>query len=319
MAPGTSIGAAHPVGLGPSGGPQDEAVKQKLENFAAGYLEAIAARRHRNTAWALASVRESATLTADQARAQGVVDLVARDLPDLLAQLDGREAGGRVLRTAGAATFEVPWSLRERVLQVLAHPQVMLILMLVVMYGLIGELTSPGALLPGVSGAIALVLLLYLASVLPMNAAGLALVAVAIALFVLDAFTPTHGVLTVGGAVAFFLGTLMLFDRGDPFLRLSLAWLVPATGVTALFFLFVVGAGIRAQQAPAKTGAEALIGQRAQALEAISPAGGRVAVEGEIWAARSPDPIGAGQPVEIVGREGLTLAVRPCASKEVRS
>lgn len=316
MAPATSIGAAHPVGIGPGADRPDPDLKRKLERFTSSYLEAIAARRHRNTAWALASVQESAALTSDQALAQGVIDLVARDRAELLARLDGREAGGRVLHTAGAATVEIPWSLRERVFQVLAHPQVMLILMLAVMYGLVGELTSPGAILPGVAGVIALVLLLYLGSVLPMRGTGLLLVGVAAALFVFDALAPTHGVLTVGGMAAFFLGTLLLFDRAEPFLRLSLAWLVPATVVTGLFFAFVVGAGIRAQRAPARTGAEALLGRTALALEPIQARSGRVLLEGEIWSAQSPEPIPSGSSVRIIAREGLTLTVQPVLPPE---
>lgn len=311
MAPTTSIGAAHPVGIGPTEGKQDDVMRQKLENFTSSYLEAIAARRHRNTAWALASVRESASLTAEKARELGVIDVVARDLPDLLAQLDGREVNGQVLGTAGADVVELPMTARERALQILAHPQVMLILMLVVMYGVIGELTSPGAILPGVAGVIALLLLMYLGSVLPMNLAGLAFVALAVALFVFDVFTPTHGVLTVGGMIAFFLGTFLLFDRSEPFLRLSLAWLLPATVVTALFFTFVVGAGLRAQRAPARTGAEAMIGRTVTALERIDAEGGRVFLEGEYWTAESPEPAEAGTEVEIVARDGLTLKVRP--------
>lgn len=311
MAPTTSIGAAHPVGLGPAGGKQDDVMRQKLENFTSSYLEAIAARRHRNTAWALASVRESASVTADRALELGVIDVVARDLPDLLAQLDGRMVEGRPLRTAGVTLIDLPMTARERALQILAHPQVMLILMLVVMYGVIGELTSPGAILPGVAGVIALVLLMYLASVLPMNLAGLVLIAVSVALFVFDVFTPAHGVLTVGGMLAFFLGTFMLFDRSEPYLRLSLAWLLPATVVTALFFTFIVGAGLRAQRAPAKTGAEAMIGRTVTALEPIDSDGGRVFLEGEYWTAESPVPVEAGQDVEIVARDGLTLKVKP--------
>src|SRR5207247_5289165 len=137
---------------------------------------------------------------------------------------------------------------------------------LIVMYGIIGELTSPGAILPGVVGVIALVLLLYLAAALPMNVAGLALIGVAIALFLVDVFAPTHGILTAGGVVAFFLGALMLFDRSEPFLRLSLAWVIPATLVTAAFFVFVVGAGLRAQWLPVKTGSETMLNKTVTAL-----------------------------------------------------
>lgn len=313
MAPGTSIGAAHPVQVGGPGGEAkpDETMKQKLENFTASYIEAIAAKRHRNAEWARASVRESASITAEQALDRNVVDLVAADLPDLLRQLDGRMVAGARLATAGAAVVELPMTLRERVLIGIAHPQVMLVLMLVVMYGVIGELTSPGAILPGVAGVLALVLLMYLASVLPMNIAGLLLVGVAIGLFVIDLFAPTHGILTGGGVIAFFLGLFLMFDRGEPFLRLSLAWLVPATVVTALFFVFVVGAGVRAQRRPARTGGGSLAGRAAVAAEPIGPGGGRVFLDGEYWRAVSREPVPAGARVAIEGRDGLTLRVAP--------
>ena len=320
MAPSTSIGAAHPVGIGPGGDKQDETMKQKLENFSSSYIEAIAARRHRNTEWARASVRDSAAITADKALELNVIDIVAKDLPDLLRQIDGREVNGKKLVTTGASIVMVPMTVREQVFQVIAHPQVMLILMLIVMYGVIGEMTSPGAILPGVAGVIALVLLLYLGSILPMTVAGLALVSLAIALFIIDVFAPTHGVLTAGGIVAFFLGTFMLFDRSEPYLRLSLAWVLPATAVTALFFIFIVGAGIRAQRLPAKTGAGTLIGQTALALERIDAGGGRVFIEGEYWNAVSSVPVEAGQGAEIIAMDGLTLKVKPNAgSKEVPS
>jgi membrane-bound serine protease (ClpP class) len=304
------------VQLGAGGEKMDETMKQKLENFTASYLEAIAARRHRNTEWARASVRESASITAEQALEKNVVDYVAKDLPDLLRQMDGRVVNGAKLETAGAEQVDLPMTVRERFLQGIAHPQVMLVLMLVVMYGVIGELTSPGAILPGVAGLLALVVLLYLGSILPMNVAGLALVLVAIALFIMDVFTPTHAVLTGGGIVAFFLGTFMLFDRDEPFLRLSLAWLVPATAVTALFFIFIVGAGIRAQRQPARTGTNSMVGRAVTALERIDASGGRVFIEGEYWTAVSPEPLEPGQRGEVVAVEGLVLKVKPALPPE---
>jgi len=320
MAPTTSIGAAHPVGIGTGTEKQDEVMKQKLENFTASYLEAIAAKRHRNVAWAGSSVRQSASITAGEALALNVIDLVAQDMPDLMRQLDGRKVDGRTLRTAGAVLVPIPMTASERVFQAIAHPQVMLILMLIVMYGVIGELTSPGAILPGVAGMISLVLLLYLASVLPMNIAGLALVGVAVALFVIDLFAPTHGILTAGGIISFFLGTFMLFDRSEPFLRLSIAWILPATVVTALFFVFVVGAGIRAQRAPAKTGKDAMIGQPVTVVERIDGAGGRVFLEGEYWSAVGDEPLEPGQMAEVVALDGLKLRVKPrTPSKEESS
>jgi len=319
MAPSTSIGAAHPVQIGGGDEKQDPTMKQKLENFTASYIEAIATKRHRNTEWARLSVRESASLPAEQALRMQVVDLVAEDLPDLLAQLHGRVVNGRTLATAGAALLPIEMTGRERVFQMLAHPQVMLILMLIVMYGVIGEMTSPGAVLPGVTGVIALFLLLYLASVLPLNIAGVAMVVVAVGLFLIDLFAPTHGVLTFGGIIAFFLGTLMLFDRSEPFLRLSLMWALPATAVTAAFFLFVVGAGLRAQRVPARTGRESLPGRTVTVLERTDANRGRVSLDGETWNAVSGEPIEPDHRAEVVTVSGLTLQVKPMsAMREAR-
>jgi len=309
MAPATAIGAAHPVGIGT--GEMDETTKKKLENFYGSYIETIAAKRKHNAEWARSSVRDSSAIAAEKALELNVIDLIAKDRAELLAKLDGREVNSRPLRTAGAAMVEIPMTTREKVFQVVAHPQMMLVLMLVVMYGIIGELTSPGAILPGVVGLIALVLVLYLSAVLPMNVAGLALIALAVALFVIDVFAATHGVLTAGGIVAFFLGTFMLFDRSEPFLRLSLAWIIPATAVTAAFFMFVVGAGVRAQFRPVSVGAETMVGRRVAAVTAIDAQGGKVFIEGEYWNAVSETPVAAGQPVEIVAVNGLTLKVKP--------
>jgi membrane-bound serine protease (ClpP class) len=181
------------------------------------------------------------------------------------------------------------------------------------MYGIIGELSNPGAILPGVVGAIALILVLYMATVLPVNVAGLALIGLAVVLFITDIFAPTHGVLTFGGIVAFFLGALMLFDREDPAFRVSLAYIIPATLLTAAFFTFVVGAGLRAQWLPVRAGREILVGQTVPTLARVDAAGGKVFVEGEYWNAVSELPIEAGESAEIVGMSGLTLQVKPIA------
>lgn len=314
MAPNTSIGAAHPVSIGPGGSEKlDDVMKQKLENFASSYIEAIADKRGRNVEWAKSSVRESASITAEKALELKVIDLIARDIPDLLKEIDGRQSGDKVLNTAGAKVVEIPMAARERLFQLLWRPEVMLILMLAAMYGIIGELSNPGAILPGVVGAIALVLVLYMSAILPINAAGLALIGLAFLLFIIDIYAPSHGVLTFGGIVAFFLGALMLFNRADPVFRLSLRYIIPATLLTAVFFFFIVGAGLRAQSLPIRTGREAMIGETARALTQINSSGGKVFVEGEYWNAVSDVPIAPGQTVEIVGIEGLTLKVKPKA------
>jgi len=312
MAPNTSIGAAHPVSLGgPGEAPADDTMKQKVENYAVSTIEAIAAKRNRNVEWAKSSVRDSASITAEKALELKVVDLLAKDLPDLLEQLDGREVNGRALQTAGAQVSEIPMLAREKVFQLLWRPEIMFILMLVAIYGILGELSNPGAILPGVAGAIALILALYMASILPVNTAGVALLLLALGLFITDLFAPTHGVLTAGGLISFFLGALMLFDRSEPAFRLSLSLIVPATVMTAAFFLFVVGAGLRAQFLPVKVGRETMVGRTVTAATAIDAQAGRVFFEGEDWWAVSDVPVATGQAVEIVGVEGLTLKVKP--------
>src|SRR5207249_1257552 len=244
-------------------------MKQKLENFSVSYIEAIAAKRHRNVEWAKSAVKESASISAEKALELKVVDLIAVDLTELLKQLNGRQVDGKTLNTAGSEVAEIKMSPSEHVFQKLWRPEVMFILMLIAIYGIIGELTTPGAILPGVVGAIALVLVLYLAAILPVNVTGLALIALALMLFVFDVYATTHGVLTVGGIIAFLVGSLMLFNRGDPLYRLSLNYIVPATLVTAAFFIFVIGKGLRAQLLPVKVGKETLIGKTETALTLI--------------------------------------------------
>jgi membrane-bound serine protease (ClpP class) len=312
MAPATSIGAAHPVSIGPGGEEKtSDVMKEKLEQISGSFIEGIAKKRGHNAEWAKSSVVKSQAITAEKALEMKVIDLIAKDLPDLLNQLDDREVNGKTLKTSGAVVVDIPMTTQERVLQVLSHPELMLILMLVAMYGIIGELSNPGAILPGVAGAIALILVLYMATVLPVNLAGLALIGLAVLLFVVDIFAPTHGVLTIGGIIAFFLGALMLFNRADPAFRISLAYIIPATLVTAAFFFFVVGAGVRAQFLPARVGRETLMGKTVPALARIDAVSGKVFVEGEYWNAVSEVPIEPDHPVEIVGINGLTLKVKP--------
>jgi len=314
MAPATTIGAAHPVTLGgaPTGGEQklDDTMKQKLENFSVSYIEAIAARRQRNVEWAKSAVKESASISAEKALQLKVVDLIAADLPELLKQLNGRVVDGKTLKTTNANVSEIKMSASEHVFQKLWRPEVMFVLMLIAIYGIIGELTTPGAILPGVVGAIALVLALYLAAILPVNVTGLVLIALALMLFIFDVYAPTHGVLTVGGIISFLIGSLMLFNRADPLFRLSLNYIIPATLVTAGFFIFVIGKGLRAQRLPVRAGAETLLGKTVTALTPIDSRGGWIFVEGEHWNAVSDTPIEKGDLTEIAAVQGLTLKVK---------
>jgi len=313
MAPHTSIGAAHPVSIGITGEVEkaDDVMKKKQENYASSFAESIANKRHRNAEWARSAVVESAAITAEKALELNVIDLIAENLPDLLKQIDGREVNGQTLKTADAEVVEIPMTVRERLLQLFLRPEVMFVLMLIVIYGIIGELSSPGAILPGVAGAIALILVLYMSAILPVNIAGLVLILLAIGLFIGDVYASTHGVLTAGGIISFFLGALMLFDRAAPAFRLSLTIIVPATVVTALFFIFVAGAGLRAQFLPVRAGRETMLGKVVYALGRIDSRSGKVFVEGEYWNAVSDTVIEEGMPVEIVGIDGLTLKVKP--------
>ncbi len=314
MAPNTSIGAAHPVELGGFGSGEnkpDDVMTKKLENFATSYIEAIAEKRHRNVDWAKSSVRESASITAEKALELKVIDLIAPDVPALLQQIDGRKVGDHVLHTKSAEVVSIPMLARERVFQLLWRPEVMFVLMLIAIYGIIGELSNPGSILPGVAGGIALILALYMGSVLPISIAGVSLILLAVALFIIDVFAVTHGVLTAGGIASFFLGALFLFEGAGPAFRLSLVMIVPATVVTAAFFIFVVGAGLRAQRLPVRAGRETMLGRVVPAVTRIDAESGKLFVEGEYWNARSETPIEEGRPAEIVGFHGLTLNVKP--------
>ena len=313
MAPNTSIGAAHPVEMG-IGGIDDstnDVMRQKLENYGSSFIETIADKRHRNVAWAKSAVVESQATTSEKALGLKVIDLIATDVPDLLKQLDGRVVDGKALHTANAEVVEIPMSAAEHLFQLFWQPEVMMILMLIAIYGIIAEISHPGAIFPGIAGAMALILMLYMSATLPINVAGLALILLAVALFIIDIFAPTHGVLTGGGIVAFFLGALMLFNHAPTGYHLPMSWIISSTLVTALFFIFVISKGIRAQFKPIQAGRETMLGQTVKALSRIDAQGGKVFIEGERWNAVSETPVEAGQPVVVIGIEGLTLKVKP--------
>ena len=315
MAPATTIGAAHPVALGGIGGNEDtksdSTMMKKLENFAASYIRAIAAKRSRNVEWAESAVRDSSSITAEKARDLKVIEIIAVDRNDLLRQLDGRVVNSKSVKTASAQIVEIKMSAAEQIFQTAWRPEVMYILLLIAIYGIIGELNTPGAILPGVVGAIALLLALYMAAILPVNITGLLLIGLAVGLFIIDVFAPTHGVLTVGGIVAFLIGSLMLFNHHDPVFRLSLRYIIPGVILTAVFFVVIIGSGLRAQRLPIKVGKETMIGKTVSALTPIDLTGGKIFLEGEYWNATSDTPVEKGQLVQINAVEGLTLKVQP--------
>jgi len=311
MAPHTTIGAAHPVDMGNESETTNSIMMQKVGNAYTTVMQTIAEKRHRNVNWAMASVRDSITTNSEAALRLNVIDLIATNVPDLLQKLNGRSVNGKILKTAGASVVEIPRTPGEKFFQLFWQPEVMMLLMLIAIYGIIAEMSHPGAIFPGVAGALALILLLYMSATLPLNIAGLALILLAVALFIMDIFAPTHGVLTGGGIIAFFLGALMLFNHAPVAYRLPMSWIVSTTLVTAAFFVFFVSKGILAQRLPKSAGAETMLGKTVNALSRIDPQGGKVFIEGEYWNAVSEVAVKKDESVEIIAVEGLTLKVKP--------
>lgn len=309
MAPGTNIGAASPVSMG--GGEMDTVAQTKIFNYSESYIETIAEQRERNVEWAKSAVRDGASITSTEALEINVIDLIADGMDDLLNQIDGMEIEGKVLNTRDAEQKRIPRNLAEIFFSFLIRPEVMLILTLVAIYGIIGEVSNPGAIVPGVAGVIALILLLYGVAAMPVNLAGFLLIGLAIILFVAEAFTPAFGLLITGGAVAFFLGALMLFQDLPDEIQISMYWLIPATLLTAAFFGWIVTYGIKSLFNPARTGVESTIGKRAEVTDPILPGQqGRVFFDGEFWTAESDDTLNEGDICEIVRYEGLKVVVK---------
>jgi membrane-bound serine protease (ClpP class) len=332
MAPGTRIGAAHPVAIGglpfspPSEPAEDEsdqltAMDQKIVNDTVAWAKSLAKLRDRNADWAAQAVTESSVLMAHEAVQQGVIDLEATDLHDMLQQIDGREVTlGRngqpvriQLRTANCVIRDATMWWGERLLVVISNPNVALLLMMFGVYGILFELYSPGWGVAGTLGVVSLVLGFYGLSILPVNYAGLALILIALAMFAAEAFVPSYGTLSIGGIVCLILGGTMLVDSPTGFLHVSLEVLVPIALATAFLTVFLVGQVVKAQRSRVQTGGESLIGQEAVAQEDFGPQHhefeGQVRVHGETWRARSTSRVADGEHVRIAGREGLTLFV----------
>ncbi|MDX1637759.1 MAG: nodulation protein NfeD [Balneolaceae bacterium] len=312
MSPSTTIGAASPVSMSPGGGGQADTVMQKkIFNYSESFIESIAERRDRNKEWAISAVRDGEAVTEQEALELNVIDLIAEDRTDLLRQIDGRVVDGDTLRTANATITEIPQNLAENFLGFIMRPEVMLILTLIAIYGIIGEVTNPGAIVPGTAGVIALILLLYASAAMPINIAGFALIGLAIVLFIAEAFTPTFGLLIAGGAVSFFLGALMLFQDLPESMELSWAWLVPATILTTAFFIWIVTAGLKIQFTESRTGLESMVGKKAEVIDTVNSSGGRVFISGEYWNAYSDEEIEEGQICIVEEIKGLRMKVKP--------
>ncbi len=308
MAPTTTIGAASPVQMG---GQADSVMQKKIFNYSESFIESIANRRDRNAEWARSAVRDGEAITADEALEINVIDYISTNREELLATIDGRVIDGDTLKTNNATIRELPTNLAEKFLGFIMRPEVMLILTMIAIYGIIGEVTNPGAIVPGVAGVIALILVLYASAAMPINIAGFVLIGLAIMLFIAEAFTPTFGLLIAGGAVSFFLGALMLFQDLPESMGLSWAWLIPATILTTLFFIWIVTEGIRAQFTSSKTGKESMIGKRAEVIEKINSQKGRIFINGEYWNATSDEVLEVGEKCEIVAIKGLKIKVKP--------
>lgn len=311
MAPGTNIGAAHPVAVG---GKMDKVLSDKATNDAAAYIRSISEQRGRNVEWAEEAVRKSVSITETEALKKNVIDLIARDVTSLLAAIDGKvirtSIGQRTLKTANAGLVRFETGLRHKVLNFISDPNVAYILMLLGFYGLFFELTSPGAVLPGVIGSICLVLAFYSFQTLPVNYAGLLLIIIGVVLFILEIKVTSYGMLTVGGIVSLILGSLMLFDSPLPFFKLSLSVIIPAAFVTALFFALSVRLAYRAHKNKVVTGIEGLIGLEGTAKTDINADGGSVFVHGEFWSAYSDALISEGERVVVEELKGLRVKVK---------
>lgn len=314
MTPGTNIGAAHPVAMQQA---MDSTMSEKATNDAAAFIRSIAAKRNRNLQWAEMAVRRSYSYSETEALEDSVIDLIAVNEQDLLKQIHGKKipivSGIKTLNTENATVERHEMGFLEKLLDVISDPNIAYILFLMGMYGLLFELYNPGAIFPGVIGVISLILALYSMHTLPINYAGVALIVFAIILFLLEIKIVSHGILAIGGVISLLLGSFMLLRTGSPleFVRISRGVIIGATTVSALFFLFVVGAGIRAQRAKPVTGPQGLIGAMGEVTQQLEPMG-MVRLQGEIWTAISlSGTIEAGKKVRVKEMKNLKLYVEP--------
>ena len=348
MAPGTNIGAAHPVQVGgwpfsPQSPPEQRAnddgaaddtepakppsspLEDKALRDTAAWARALAELRGRNVEWAASAVAESVSATATEAAELGIIDILAADLADLLRRLEGREVTLArttvTLRLADAEIETIPMWWRDRVLSAIANPNLAFLLLIFGFYGILLELYTPGWGVGGTIGVICLVLAFFALAVLPVNYVGLTLMAIGLALFVAEAFVTSYGVLAIGGLVSITLGGLMLVDSPVGFLRVSPLVVLPVALATAAITVFLLSQVVRAHRRGAVTGTEGLLHERAVADEIFTPQNGSYAgvvrVHGELWRAVCPAPVNEGQGLEIEDRDGLTLRVRPAAPEHV--
>ncbi len=317
MAPGTHIGAAHPVSAG-GGQPADETMAQKAAEDVAAYVRTLASARQRNVALSEEAVNESRAFTETEAleASPPLIDLVASDLPDLLTKLDGRtvrrfDGSATVIHTGGANVVPLEMNLRQRILSTIANPNIAYLLLSLGMLGLTIELWNPGSIFPGVVGGVSLLLAAFALQLLPVNYAGVLLIVLGLGLLVLEMAVTSFGVLTVGGLVSLVFGTLILVDSPSPGLQLSLSVVFPLVGALALITMALVRLGVKAQRQKPATGIEGMIGAPGVTVIALEPGRpGQIRTRGEIWQAVANEPVPAGTRVRVIGTQGLTLEVR---------
>jgi membrane-bound serine protease (ClpP class) len=318
MAPGTNIGAAHPVG---GGGEEIKGVMgEKMENFTASFSESIAQKRGRNAEWAIQAVRKSVSITEKDALKKNVIDFVATNVEDLLSQADGRtvEIDGRqqklALKDAQVVRYEM--SLKQKIINAIAHPNIAYLLMMAGILGLYMEFSHPGVFFPGVAGAICLLLAFASLQLLPINYVGLVLMLLGVALLVGEAFFPSFGVLGVGGIISMALGSLLLFDSQNSDVGVDRSIVFTAVGTLGAFVLTVSYLVFRSQKSKPTLGVEGLIGEIGEVRGKLTPKG-KVFVHGEYWNAQAEGEIDVGEKVKVVGYdEGMCLRVRPVSNEE---
>ena len=320
MAPGTNIGAAHPVA---GAGQEVKGVMgEKIENFTASFSESIAQKRGRNTDWAIQAVRKSVAITEKEALKKNVIDIVARDLEDLLKQANGRKVdlNGKdvVLSVKDARIMRQEMNLKQRVLNTIADPNIAYILMMAGFLGLYMEFAHPGVFFPGIAGAICLLLAFASLQVLPINYTGLALVLLGVGLLVGEAFFPNFGVLGVGGIVSLALGSLLLFDTPTSDFGVDRSIVFTAVGTIGSFVLAISYLVFRSQKTSPALGKEGLIGQIGEVRGRLAPTG-RIFVHGENWRAEADAPIDVGEKVRVVGYDGMQLKVRRLSEGDAQS
>jgi membrane-bound serine protease (ClpP class) len=314
MAPGTNIGAAHPVGM--QGGEKDSIMNEKATNDAAAFIRTISEKRHRNIRWAEDAVRKSISITETEALKDSVIDLIAASTEELLDKIHGRtvDVSGTMvtLDTKDAEIVDIKMDWKYQILDILSDPNIAYILFMLGVYGLLFELYNPGSIAPGVIGVISIILAFYSLHTLPINYAGLALIIVGIILFILEIKIASYGLLTVGGAISLLLGSIMLIrsESALEFVELSWSIIIPTVLCTVGFFVFAIGMGIRAQRQKPTTGIEGIVGETGEAMTDLKPEG-QVRVHGEIWKAVSTGgTIRKGTKVKVERVESLLLTVR---------